>query len=242
MDWLSQTLSSLDLTWAQQLIDGGGPVVLVLAAMSVVCLTTVIAKGLQFLWLGVGSGRGHQSAMTHWIAGEDEQATRMLAAHRSPTSKVLLHAMNGISDGRDENVVREDAERLAGEALLGLRSRLRIIELTAQIAPLLGLFGTVIGMMGAFQALQSAGSDADPAALAGGIWVALITTAVGLAVAMPAAAVSYWFEGRLDRERTILETALTAVFTKRLLGGAAHRADAQRTGPYQVWSAPDEAG
>ena len=92
---------------------------------------------------------------------------------------------------------------------------MRIIEATSQLAPLLGLFGTVIGMIEAFQTLQSAGSDADPAALAGGIWVALLTTAVGLAVAIPAAFMLYWFEGRIDRERSRIEIALTRLLTAK---------------------------
>jgi biopolymer transport protein ExbB len=112
-----------------------------------------------------------------------------------------------------EATAREDGERVALEFLWQLRSHLRVLEATSQLAPLLGLFGTVAGMMSAFQALQSTGSDADPAALAGGIWVALITTAVGLAVAIPASFLLYWFEGRIERERSLIESSLTLVFT-----------------------------
>jgi biopolymer transport protein ExbB len=61
-----------------------------------------------------------------------------------------------------------------------------VLELISTIAPLLGLLGTVLGMIAAFQALQESGSRADPAILAGGIWEALLTTAAGMAVAIPA--------------------------------------------------------
>ncbi|MEO0853072.1 MAG: hypothetical protein AAFY15_06175, partial [Cyanobacteria bacterium J06648_11] len=88
MDWLGQLFSSLDMDWAKQNIDGGGPVVIVLAVMSIVCLTTVIAKGAQFLWLGVGSAKGRSAAMDQWIGGDADAAMRMLSQHRSPTSKV----------------------------------------------------------------------------------------------------------------------------------------------------------
>ncbi|MEO1650323.1 MAG: MotA/TolQ/ExbB proton channel family protein [Pseudomonadota bacterium] len=255
MDTFKAWLSFLDLSWATQIIEGGGPVVVILLVISVVCLTTVMAKALQFIWLGVGNATGHLHGLAAWIRGRPSEAIDTLNLQRSPTSRVVSHAIRGLVDGQPEHVVREDSERLANEALSSLRSRLRIIELTAQVAPLLGLFGTVIGMMSAFQALQSAGSDADPAALAGGIWLALITTAVGLAVAMPAAAASYWFDGRLDREKSNLENALTAVFTKRLQGqvgrtsvqpDTALQSDTAanttlNTGPYTVWSAPDAA-
>jgi biopolymer transport protein ExbB len=68
-----------------------------------------------------------------------------------------------------------------------LESGFRLLDSVAQLAPLLGLFGTVLGMIEAFQSLQDAGAQVDPSILAGGIWVALLTTAVGLVVAMPTA-------------------------------------------------------
>jgi biopolymer transport protein ExbB len=66
-------------------------------------------------------------------------------------------------------------------------------------------------MIEAFQALQDAGSSVDPSLLAGGIWVALLTTAVGLAVAMPTSVVLSWFESRMTSERIFAELALTTV-------------------------------
>jgi biopolymer transport protein ExbB len=84
----------------------------------------------------------------------------------------------------------------------------------AQVAPLLGLFGTVLGMIEAFQGLQQAGAAVDPSALAGGIWVALLTTAVGLVVAMPASLLLTWFDGRIAGEslmaQRLIDTALCA--------------------------------
>lgn len=78
-------------------------------------------------------------------------------------------------------------------------------------APLLGLFGTVLGMISAFQALQEAGSQVDPSILAGGIWVALLTTAVGLAVAMPTSVVLSWLEARMDADRVLAQKAVRTV-------------------------------
>ena len=119
--------------------------------------------------------------------------------------------MRGVTAGAEERIVREDVERIALAELGKLRSYMRVIEATVQIAPLLGLFGTVIGMISAFQALQTAGSETDPAVLAGGIWVALLTTAVGLAIAIPAAFVNYWLDGRIEREKEHIETTLDTV-------------------------------
>ncbi|XHE58623.1 MotA/TolQ/ExbB proton channel family protein [Phaeobacter sp. BS52] len=82
----------------------------------------------------------------------------------------------------------------------------------ATIAPLLGLLGTVLGMIAAFQALQAAGSKADPALLAGGIWEALLTTAAGMAVAIPASAALTWFEAVITRIRRDVEDSATRIF------------------------------
>jgi len=66
-------------------------------------------------------------------------------------------------------------------------------------------------MIEAFRALQDAGSQVDPSILAGGIWVALLTTAVGLVVAMPTALVLSWLEQRMETERVIADKAILTV-------------------------------
>jgi biopolymer transport protein ExbB len=66
-------------------------------------------------------------------------------------------------------------------------------------------------MIEAFQAMQAAGATVDPGVLAGGIWVALLTTALGLAVAIPAALILTWFEARVARERGNLALALARI-------------------------------
>jgi biopolymer transport protein ExbB len=71
---------------------------------------------------------------------------------------------------------------------------LRPLEVIATVAPLLGLFGTVLGMIEAFKAMEAAGAQVDPAVLSGGIWQALLTTAVGLGVAIPVSLIHSLFE------------------------------------------------
>ena len=211
LDW--QVFSTVNLDGAAWLVEQGGPVVVILMALSVVALAAGLFKLAQFFGRGVGRAGGVEAALEAWRGGDTQTALAALSRRHSPTSRVVSQAMKTILSGIDEPTVREDAEGSALHELSVLRSNLRIIEATSQLAPLLGLFGTVIGMMGAFQTLQSAGADADPAALAGGIWIALITTAVGLAVAIPASFALYWFEGRIDRERIRMEISLTRVLT-----------------------------
>ncbi|WP_346348176.1 MULTISPECIES: MotA/TolQ/ExbB proton channel family protein [unclassified Sulfitobacter] len=109
------------------------------------------------------------------------------------TSKRLFIA--GALNARElpDQLAREEVTRLAAHELAVLRGGLRPLELIATIAPLIGLLGTVLGMIEAFQALETSGGQADPSALAGGIWEALLTTAAGMAI--PAAVALSWFEG-----------------------------------------------
>jgi len=210
-------LSRIELSALRELIDVGGPVTVILLVMSIVTLTVILAKFWQFHRAGVGRRRGLADSIDLWAGGDGTEAVARLEASSGPAARVVAHAMNGLVKGLPQAQVREDVERMALNELSRLRSYLRVIEATVQTAPLLGLFGTVLGMIASFQALEGAGAQADPAILAGGIWVALLTTAIGLAIAIPSALVLTWFQGRIDREQDTIEDATTSIFTRRLM-------------------------
>jgi biopolymer transport protein ExbB len=86
----------------------------------------------------------------------------------------------------------------------------------AQSAPLLGLLGTVVGMIQAFNKLESSGAAVNPAQLAGGIWTALLATALGLGIAIVFSMVGAWFESKVENERSAIEMALTGFFAHRI--------------------------
>lgn len=185
----------------------GGPVVAILFVMSVVALAVTLYKLWQFSASGVGRHRVLSEALAAWDAGDQQTARARLTESHSYLAPLVGAAM-AVPDqpGLD---ARLDAE--AGLALAGLERGFRLLDTVAQLAPLLGLFGTVLGMIQAFQSLQEAGSSVDPSLLAGGIWVALVTTAVGLAVAMPTSMVLAWLESRTARERVFADKALRTV-------------------------------
>ena len=185
----------------------GGPVVAVLIAMSVLTLGVVLYKVWQFAASGVGRHRVLSEALVAWDAGDRGGALQRITESRSYLAPLLMGAMQ--AQGQPDLDGRLDAE--AGLALAGLERGFRFLDTVAQLAPLLGLFGTVLGMIEAFQSLQEAGSSVDPSLLAGGIWVALLTTAVGLAVAMPTSMVLAWLESRTARERVFADKALQTV-------------------------------
>lgn len=189
----------------QQIADIGGPVVMILMAVSVLTLAVILFKIWQFASAGVGRHKALSQAVDAWDAGNRDGARAALARSTSYLAPVIEQAFTSTSDA---------SERLQAEAELRftrLERGLRFLDSVAQLAPLLGLFGTVLGMIEAFQSLQNAGAQVDPSILAGGIWVALLTTAVGLVVAMPTALVLSWLEGRMEIERVIADKALLTV-------------------------------
>jgi len=229
---ISGVLGWLDLSALENLIAAGGPVTLILLAMSVVTLTVILAKLWQFAAAGVGRAGALDQALALWRDGREDEAIQRIGGRGGPAGRVAAHAMDALQTGAEEGRVREDTERVALSELAGLRAYLRVIETTVQTAPLLGLFGTVLGMIASFRALEGAGAQADPAVLAGGIWVALLTTAVGLAIAIPSALALTWFQGRIERERERIEDAATRVFTQRR---DAHDAVATADGAAAAW-------
>jgi biopolymer transport protein ExbB len=199
------------------IIQSGGPVVVVLIFLSVVALTMTIYKIFQFAINRVGRHARALAAIEMWFGGQRQEGYRTVASDRSPLSRVVAHAMRGRTHGGASlDAVKEDVTRVALEELHGLRSYLRGIEVIAQTAPLLGLLGTVVGMIEAFSQLQASGAAVNPAQLAGGIWTALLSTAFGLAVAIVFSTVGAWFEARVENERSIIEMTLTGFFAQRI--------------------------
>ena len=195
----------------------GGPVVAVLLAMSIVALAITLLKLYQFRVARIGDTRAAREALVHYRAGRSRVALSMLARTSNPMAKVLALAIRGRMRGDlAESTVREEVARVGGDILQKLRIYLRPLEVIASLAPLLGLFGTVLGMIEAFRRLEQSGSRVDPAILSGGIWEALLTTAVGLAVAIPTVAVLNWLERIVDRFGHEMESAVTQVFTGAL--------------------------
>ena len=88
--------------------------------------------------------------------------------------------------------------RVGSRQLRNLEKNLRGLGIIGHISPLLGLLGTVTGMIKCFIKIQELGGRVDASVLAGGIWEALITTAAGLSVAIPAIVFYHYFEGRVD--------------------------------------------
>jgi len=198
------------------MLQSGGPVVALLLALSIVALAIVLAKLAQFRGLRFSEHPDVRRALHLWQSGRTGEAASSLEHARSPLARIVAGSMRGLRQGMTEPMVREEAVRLGGDALEELRSWFRPLEVIATLAPLLGLFGTVLGMIEAFRQLEAAGNQVNPSILSGGIWEALLTTAVGLAVAIPTVAALNWLERRADRFAHDADSAIARLFTRYL--------------------------
>ena len=184
----------------------GGPVVWLLLGFSLLALTVILLKLGQLIALRPRPGNAVDKAMAHLQADQPLEAQMLLNGQANPRASVLSHALKMLgSEQYSVTEIRDEALRRARLGLARQESHLRILEVIAMLAPLLGLFGTVLGMIEAFRAMESAGAQVNPAILSGGIWQALLTTAVGLAVAIPVSIAHSWFERKLEVQAASLQ-------------------------------------
>lgn len=197
-----------------QWFELGGPAMVVLALMSVLGLTLVIVKLWDFSERKVGAREFVAPAMAAWERGQSDQAIATLSSSPSPLAAAIAQAMRTLDEAHlSEAQARERIERSALDQIESTRTHLRALDLIASLAPLLGLLGSVLGMIDAFRALEAAGDRVQPSILFGGIWEALLTTAAGLTIAIPAIVAVGYFERRVEALQQAMESALTQLMT-----------------------------
>ncbi len=193
-----------------------------LAIMSVLAVTVTFYKTFQFSRLGVGQFGAAEGILEKWLNDEADDAMRTAGERRFVLARVLQSVFSGL---RAKPGAPEFAEELGRQTAMSelstLSRRMRILEVIVQGAPMLGLLGTVIGMIDAFSTLAAADGTVDPALLASGIWTALTTTAAGLAIALVTYFVASWLEARIDYERQAMETLISAAIHGRVDSDAA---------------------
>ncbi len=194
----------------------GGPVVWILLLMSLIAVSIMIIKIWQFTKLKPERRISINKSLTLWHKG-DTSSAKVLLNSKYSVEKVVLVAMSGLTNKMtDKALLKEELNRIATLKLEQLRSYLRPLEVIATLSPLLGLLGTVIGMIMAFQQMAAAGNQVDPSVLSGGIWQALLTTAVGLTVAIPVVAAHTWLERKIERTASFMNDVVTQLFTSHL--------------------------
>jgi len=196
------------------LLEIGGPIVWILCLFSMLALSIILIKLWQFFPLQAENTKDVEQALNYWKLGQLSKAQDSLKANR-PVSILVKNAMAGIREQQPLALLKQDLSCQATDKINQFRMLLRPLEVIANLSPLLGLMGTVLGMISAFQKMEAAGNQVDPSILSGGIWQALLTTAVGLAVAIPVVAAYNWLDRKVERISASMNSHVTRVFTQQ---------------------------
>ena len=202
------------------LLAKGGPVVYILLALSVYVLSIVIYKLHVLSKVNFFRFDVTHDSLAMWLDNKKEDAYKAISKDIHPQKEVVSFTMyhllkNNITQAK-ERYLREEVIRLSQERLEYYDSNLDTLKVIAMVAPLLGLLGTVFGMIDAFQQMEMAGNNINPSTLSGGIWEALLTTAVGLSVAIPTVLFESYFRATNEKLKINIEHSVTKLLTAHM--------------------------
>ena len=202
------------------LLAKGGPVVYILLALSVYVLSIVIYKIHVLSKVNFFRFDVTKDSLAMWLDNKKEDAYKAISKDIHPQKEVVSFTMyhllkNNITQAK-ERYLREEVLRLSQERLEYYDSNLDTLKVIAMVAPLLGLLGTVFGMIDAFQQMEIAGNNINPSTLSGGIWEALLTTAVGLSVAIPTVLFESYFRATNEKLKINIEHSVTKLLTAHM--------------------------
>lgn len=194
-----------------QIFADGGPMMYPLVLASLLALGVIIAKSYT-LWVAhVESRKILERVEGLGREGRVGEAVELAESTPGPVAAILLAGLRRIHERRATGKDVEKAVRTTGTIELGFLERgLPVLATVATVAPLMGFLGTVAGMISAFGAIAEAG-QVEPALVASGIKVALITTATGLAIAIPVNIAYNFFVDRIDKLIMDMEEGTAAV-------------------------------
>ena len=178
-----------------ELVKAGGWLMLPIIASSVVAFAIVIER-LWALRRGRVVPRRLLLEIWHWLkAGKLDDERIEVLREGSPLGRVLASGL--VNRNYSREIMKEGIEETGRHVAHELERYLNTLGTIASITPLLGLLGTVVGMIEVFSVITDVGVG-SPGELAGGISKALITTAAGISVAVPALIFYRYFHGRVD--------------------------------------------
>ena len=181
--------------------EAGGAIMWILAALSVAAVT-VAAERLIFFWRASTNPGRLEAYFANAMNGKRPgDAEKIVSASRSSLHRIFKTALDHWDIGCEEMAALMGQE--IRREVFRWEKHLMFLEITARAAPLLGLLGTVLGMVEMFSALH-AGGQVTASAVTGGIWKALYTTVAGLSVAIPALFVHALLTGRIDSQEECL--------------------------------------
>lgn len=186
-----------------ELLSKGGVLVIPILFCSVVALAIFLERVIRFTQMR-NRGRGLEKRVAERLTNnEDQKAHELAGASDSPMGRVLAQAIE--VKNQDQATLETVIVHATEEEVRGLSRYLQALATIGNITPILGLLGTVIGMMKAFMVIQEMGGKVNAAVLAGGIWEAMMTTALGLSVALPTMVAHSYLLSRVDKYEARLQ-------------------------------------
>ncbi len=183
------------------IMQQGGWVMWPLLALSALALAITIERAMFYAGLGFPSAK-QAAALTAALSSRDARALDAVLPVSHPVFGPYFEELRRMCRGGDDAVRNHEVLDIFAQEINGrLDTRLPLLGVIVRAAPLLGLLGTVLGMINTFSRLAAAQGGVDLMVLAEGIWQALLTTAAGLTIAIPALLVQYWF---LSRKRLVI--------------------------------------
>ena len=197
------------------MIAKGGILIFPIVLCSVLALTIFIERVICYARMKK-RGAGLAEKVAHLITqGKESDAKNMARESESPMGRILEQAI-AVKEG-DREMIETVIVNATDEEVRTLSAYLQTLATIGNIAPLLGLLGTVIGMIKAFMVIQQMGGKVNAAVLAGGIWEAMLTTAFGLAVALPTMVAHSYLLARVDSYEARLQSG-SVTFLKTIMG------------------------
>jgi biopolymer transport protein ExbB len=198
------------LYWQVDIIRRGGPVMIPIVMCSIFSLSLMLERLAYFVRIHLGRDidRFFEQFKSMVEGRRWQEAQQLAQALGGPVGRVALAGLAS-RDGAPEEI-DDTMQEAAHVELPAIEQHLRSLSTLAQVSTLLGLLGTVTGLVSAFQVVQTksaGGNPVSPGDLAGGIWEALITTVAGLIVAIPTILAYNYFAGRVGEVQFQMEKA-----------------------------------
>jgi biopolymer transport protein ExbB len=187
----------LQLQSVFDMVVNGGPVMIPIALCSVIALAYIVERSVRLRDGELGSRSLGRRVLAALRSSGPDDALAVCAERPRPLTRILAAGLTRAGNGRLE--LEKAVEDAGVREVKRLSANLKPLVVVGMIAPLLGLLGTVWGMIEAFSSIALEGGLGRPELLASGISQALITTAAGLTIAIPTQAAYYWFKGRIER-------------------------------------------
>jgi biopolymer transport protein ExbB len=187
----------------------GGPMLWVILFASAVAIGVFVERALHFHRAQISSAEFLNGIRTVLKRDNIVEALSICDATHGPVARLVKTAVLSRDYGRER--VREALEEAGLAEVPRLEERLGLLATIAQIAPLLGLLGTLLGFIKIFSKMESAGLNANLSTLSGGVWEALICAAAGLAVAIPAHAGYNYLVNRVNEIVLDMEKAANEI-------------------------------